>query len=48
MKTFKVEALITHWIDQTRALSFKEISLNWRNLDLFKEDFKEIGFLGIF
>ncbi len=27
------------------ALIFKEISLNWRNFDLFKETFKEIEFL---
>ena len=31
-----------------RGLSFKEISLNWRNLDLFKENFKEVRFLRIF
>ena len=33
------------FISQSRVLTFKEISLNYGNLDVFKEIFKEMDFL---
>ena len=43
--TIELSVLEIVFIHPSSVLTFKEISLNYGNLDLFKEIFKEMDFL---